>query len=254
MPTAPRTFLVAACAAALLAGIPLSAGAETADELIAKHIAARGGYERLRAVETMRIARTYGTFGGNLAVVITKKRPALLRIEQTLPDGRTVVRGVSASTAWDTTPDGKSTTRPPATATETREIDADFDGLLVGYREKGHTVEYRGPERTGGVDTHKLQITLGSGAVRTIYLDAETYLERKQVGTMTLPQGRKATVTLTFGDYRDVDGLQFPFAIDEERDAYPVQTLAIYTERIELNVPVTDEAFEPPVAPGASSP
>jgi hypothetical protein len=57
------------------------------DALVAKHIAARGGYERLAAVKTMRIVRTHGTFGGNIPVVITKARPARLRVEQTCPTG-----------------------------------------------------------------------------------------------------------------------------------------------------------------------
>jgi hypothetical protein len=179
--------------------------------------------------------------------VITRKRPQLLRVEQALPGGRTATRGVNASSAWDVAPDGTLSERSPEWAAETREIDADFDGLLVDYREKGHGVEYLGPERVGGVDAHTLKVTLRSGAVRTIYLDAATFLERKQVGTMTLPPGTdKAEVVLSFSDYRDVNGLKFPYAIDEERSAFPVQTLAIYTEKIELDVPVQDSAFEKP--------
>ena len=68
--------------------------------------------------------------------------------------------------------------------------------------------------------------------MRHVYLDATTYLERKQEGTMTLPDG-KVPVILTFGDWRDVEGVKFPFAIDEERVSFPPQTFAIYTERIE---------------------
>ena len=115
-----------------------------------------------------------------------------------------------------------------------RELDGDFDGFLVDYKAKGHAVEYVGREKAGGIDTHKLKVTLKSGAVRHVYLDAATFLERKQEGTMTLPDG-KVPVIITFGDWRDVDGVKFPFAIDEERVSFPPQTFAIYTERIELN-------------------
>jgi hypothetical protein len=244
-----RVLLHAACAATLVVLSAPALPAESVDELIARHIAARGGYERLMAVQTMRITRTHGTFGGNVPVVVTRQRPALLRVEQRLPNGRTVARGVNATAAWDTTPDGKVTERSAEAAADTRAIDADFDGLLVDYRKKGHTVAYAGRDRTGGVDTHKLAVTLSTGAVRTVFLDASTYLERKQVGTLTMPQGQAVPVTLTFGDYREVEGIMMPFAIDEERDAFPVQTIAIYVEKVELNVPVDPSAFEPPRAP-----
>jgi hypothetical protein len=70
---------------------------------------------------------------------------------------------------------------------------------------------------------------------------------------MTMPQGQKVPVTLTFSDYRNVDGIELPFAIDEERESFPVQTIAIYTEKIELNVPVDEAAFTPP-APAETRP
>jgi hypothetical protein len=231
------------------AGLPSILHAQTVEEIVARHIAARGGYERLKAVQSMRIVRTYGTFGANIPVVITKKRPALLRIDQTLPNGRTAARGVTGSVAWDRSPDGKVSERQPEAAAEARDIDADFDGLLVDYEKKGHKVAYTGRERIGGVDTHRLDVTLASGGTRIVYLDAESFLERRQVGSMTLPQGNtRVEVVLTFSDYRDVAGVKFPFAIDEERNAFPVQTIAIYTERIELDVPADDTMFAKPAS------
>jgi hypothetical protein len=229
--------------------LPSVVHAQSVEEIVARHIAARGGYERLKAVQSMRIVRTYGTFGANIPVVLTKKRPALLRIDQTLPNGRTAARGVTGSVAWDRSADGKVSERQPEAAAEARDIDADFDGLLVDYEKKGHKVSYKGRERIGGVDTHRLDIALASGGTRIVYLDAESFLERRQVGSMTLPQGNtRAEVVLTFSDYRDVGGLKFPFAIDEERNAFPVQTIAIYTERIELDVPVDDAVFARPAS------
>ena len=49
--------------------------------------------------------------------------------------------------AWDQAPDGTVTERPPEVAAEARELDADFDGLLVDYAQKGHTLAYAGRER-----------------------------------------------------------------------------------------------------------
>ncbi len=216
------------------------ASAQSVDELIQKNIEARGGAARLAQVTSVRIKRIYGTFGGNIPVTITKKRSGLYRTDQAMPGRPTVIRGLDAAGAWESI-DGKVARRPSEQEIEVREFDADFDGMLMDYKAKGHTVTLAGREKTGGIDTYKLTVTLKSGAVRHVYLDAATFLERKHVGTVTLPSG-KVPVVITFSDWRDVEGVKFPFAIDEERDSFPPQTFAIYTERIELNPPV-DEAF-----------
>ena len=226
--------------ALIVAAISTSASAQTADDLIQKYVAARGGAVRLAAVNTIRIVRTYGTFGGNIPVTITKKRSGLYRTDQALAGRPTVARGLDATGAWESV-NGKVTRRPADQELELRELDGDFDGFLVDYKAKGHAVEYVGREKAGGIDTFKLKVTLKSGAIRYVYLDSTTYLERKQEGTMTLPDG-KVPVILTFGDWRDVDGVKFPFAIDEERVSFPPQTFAIYTDRIELN-PTVDAAL-----------
>jgi hypothetical protein len=236
---------------------PLSAGpalAQTVDELVAKHIEARGGYEKLKAIDTLKITRTIATPFTSVEVVTYKKRPNLLRIEQT-PKGQTtaIPRGVNAAGAWDVA-QGKVMLRPEPLAIEGREIDGDFDGLLVDWKEKGHTVTYEGREKVGTTDTYKLNVTTKSGVVREVYLDTATYLEAQIVGKVRLPQMDPKTkdfryndTILTFSDYRKVDGVMFPFAIDEERTGGPItQSLATFTSRIEVNVPMEDSLFEAP--------
>ena len=66
-----RTIALALCLAA-----PLSTSAQTVDEIVAKHLEARGGLDRLRAIRTVRtIAHE---LEGNFAVV-EEKRPNLIR-------------------------------------------------------------------------------------------------------------------------------------------------------------------------------
>ncbi len=231
-------------AAGLLAAAASPLAAQTADELIARNIEARGGAARLATLNTVRIQRTYGTFGANIPVTVTKKRSGLYRTDQQLPGRPLVARGLDPHGAWEWI-DGKVSERPAEQATELRELDADFDGFLVDYKAKGHAVESLGRTRIGGVDTHKLKVTLKSGAVRYVYLDAATFLERRHEGTMTLPSG-PVPVIITFSDWRDVEGIRFPFAIDEERNSFPPQTYAIYTEKVELNPPVEDAFFARP--------
>lgn len=244
---------IAVTACGFVAGAT-AASAQTVDELVAKHVTARGGYEKLKAIDTLKITRTIATPFTSVQVVMFKKRPNLLRIEQT-PKGQTQasVRGINAEAAWDVA-QGKVITRPEAIALEGREIDGDFDGLLVDWKEKGHTVTFEGKDKVGLNDAYKLKVTTKGGTVREVYLDANTFLEAQVVGTVRLPaldprtkQHRSYLTTIVFSDYRDVNGVKVPFSIDEERIEGPItQSFAIYTEKVEANVPMEDSLFAPP--------
>ena len=247
-----RLPLSIAVAAALLTFIAPPSAAQTVDELVAKNIAARGGMDKIKAIDTLKITRTVATgIGNNVRVIIYKKRPQLYRGEQgpAQPDATLIPRGVNADDAWDTV-QGKITTRPEPAETETREIDADFDGLLVDWKQKGHTISFDGQEALPGGEAHKLKVTTKSGVVRTVYLDAKTGLERRHTGVMTLPNGRKLDIVIDFSNWKDVSGVKFAFDINEDRvdpkGAAPAQSLVTYTEKIEANVPVEDALFATP--------
>ena len=229
--------------------------AQTVDDIVAKHIAARGGMDKLKAIQTLKITRTVATgIGNNVRVIIYKKRPALYRGEQgpAQPAGAPLTpRGVNADDAWDIAQGGQVTLRPDALENETRDIDADFDGLLIDWKAKGHTVTFAGKEALPGGDTLKLQVKTKNGIERTIYLDATTYLDRRHTGYLTLANGRR-DVVIDFSNWQDVNGVKFPFDITEDRTGgqAPVQSLVVYTEKIEANTPMDDALFATPKSAG----
>jgi hypothetical protein len=228
--------------------VPGVIGAQTADELVARHIEARGGYEKLKAVTTIKITRTVATPFSDVRVILYRKRPQLFRAEQgpAQPGAALTARGINADGAWDTT-QGKIVMRSEAAAAEARDLDADFDGLLVDWRQKGHTVTFEGKETLPAGEAYKLRVKTKSGAERIIYLDARTYLERRQTGTLNLPGGRQFNVVLDFDNYRDVNGVKFPFDINEDRTGKePSLSYVTYTEKVEINLPMDDSLFAPP--------
>lgn len=235
---------VTRCALAALSLLAASsAAAQTIDDIVARHVEARGGYERLKAIETMKITRTVATPFSDLKVVVYKKRPHLFRLEQTPPGQPAIPRGIGTSEAWDTV-QGKVVVRPPQSFAELRDLDGDFEGLLVNWKEKGHSVVLEGKETLPGGDVYKLNVTTKSGASGHIYLDAKTYLDRRHVN---LTGNRQVQVVVDFGGWRDVNGVKFPFDISEERTGKgPVQSLVTYTEKIEVNVPIDDALFAAP--------
>jgi hypothetical protein len=252
----------AAAAAAVLLAVPASA--QSVDEIVARHLEARGGYEKIKAIQSLKITRTVATPFTSVKVVVFKKRPALVRFEQTAAGQTTVARGINADAVWDTGPGGKITTRAAQFASEARDIDADFDGLLVDWKEKGHTVILEGKESMTGWQGYNLKVTTKSGVVRHIYIDTTTYLDRRHAGTVTLPPPpnapagappRQFNFVSDFSDWKEINGVKFAFAIDEDREGPrdPAQSFATYTEKIEANIPMEDALFGPPAAPSGGN-
>ena len=259
-----RLSFIAAGALVSLALAP-GAPAQNVDDLVAKHVAARGGYDKLRAVQTIKITRTVATPFSNVKVVIYKKRPNLFRAEQTSPNQPMVPRGINAEAAWDWWWALKriggtfAGLQPPMSASsaaaETRDIDGDFDGLLVDWKDKGHTVTFEGKEPVSGADAYKLKVTTKAGAVRYVYLDAKAYLERRQTGQVVLANNRRENTVIDFSNYKAIDAVQFPFNIDEDRTGPQIaQSFATYTEKIELNLPMDDALFATPQTPAIGTP
>ena len=246
-------YFVAAAAVAAAALLPLEGQAQSLDEIVARHIEARGGQDKLQAIQTLKLTRTVATGIGNpIKVVLYKKRPNLVRFEQgpTQPGATLIPRGISADAAWDIV-QGKPVARPAQIAAEARDVDGDFDGLLVDWKDKGHTVTVDGREKLPGGEAFKLLATLKSGLKRTIYVDTKTYLERRHTGVLNLPGGRQFDVTITFDNWRDVEGVKFPFDITEERTGKePVVSLVTYTEKIEINTQRHEPIFARPGTSG----
>ena len=99
-----------------LVGAPASALAQTVDEIVARHIAARGGKDKLAAIQTVKMTRTVASgIGTTLKVIVYKKRPALMRIEQgpAQPGAAMTPRGINGEAVWDMA-QGKVVPRPAA--------------------------------------------------------------------------------------------------------------------------------------------
>ena len=255
-----ESFRAVAMSAALVVVCAAPLRAQSVDDVIARHIAARGGIEKLRAIQTLKITRTVVTPFSTINLVAYKKRPNLYRAEQAAPGQPSIARGVNAEGAWDGGPGGKAVMRPQGLGAEMRDLEADFDGLLIDWQAKGHTVTLDGKVPMPPGEAYKLTVKTKSGAERTIYLDATTYLDRRHTGVLNLPPSpaavkqlgdaappRRFDVVIDYGGWRPVEGVMFPFDLSEERTSNePVQSLVSYTKSIEVNVPLEDAFFATP--------
>ena len=222
--------------------------AQTVDEIIAKNVQARGGMEKLKAVQSIKSTANMSMGPGMEAPgVLFQKRPALARLDFTV-QGLTATQAYDGKGAWQIMPFTGKKDAEPMSADETKEVEemADLDGPLVDYKSKGHQVELLGKEKVEGTDAYKIKATLKNGDVQTIYIDADSFLEIQEETKRTV-RGSEQLVESAIGDYKDVDGVLFPFAIESGvKGSQEKQKLTI--TKIELNVPVDDSVFKMPAA------
>ena len=127
--------------------------------------------------------------------------------------------------------------------------DADLDGPLVGWREKGHRVEYLGTEDVDGTPAHKLRVTLKDGDTQYVYLDPDAWLEIRVV-TESHVRGVEQVTETDLGAYEQVAGVLIPFSIESGPKGRP-RGQRITVERAEPNVEADEASFHIP-AKGAA--
>src|SRR6266436_5020925 len=153
-----------------------TAPSQTAEELVQKNIEAKGGMEKMKAIKTVRLTGKLDGGGGFTAVVGQEnKRPNQGRETFTL-QGMTQVQAYDGSTAWQIRPFGGRKDPQLMGEDDVRDllIDADLDGPLVDYKEKGNKVDYLGHDIVDGDDALRLKVTLKNGDIIYYYLDPDT--------------------------------------------------------------------------------
>jgi hypothetical protein len=220
--------------------------AQTAEELVAKNLQARGGIEKIKAISTLRM--TGKLMQGPLAIQFSRIAiaPNLVRDAATI-QGMTQIQAYDGSSGWQISPfEGR---KDPELLGEDdlRELteEADFYGPLIDYQKKDNRIEYLGHDTVDGDDAYRLKVTLANGDIIYYYLDPDTYLEIRTEKTQFIRGSVRDTFT-NLGSYKLVAGVYFPFSIESGSKRNPGDAVNITLDKIEANTPVDAQQFKMP--------
>lgn len=243
---------LAAMAAVALLSISAGAAAQgvpSVDDLISRNLKARGGEEKLRSLNSMRITGKVSVQGMELPMIVTAKRPNLMRQEMQIQDKK-VVTAFDGEKAWMINPmmGADAPQEVPGPQGEIARDQADFDGPFIDYKTKGNAIELVKGEAADGSDkladgtkVYKLKVTRKSGRSQTYYLDADSGIELRT--TSQIDQGGQTfTIDTELADYRSVDGVMVPHSVRNLMNGQPMMTMTV--EKAEFNVPVEDSLFK----------
>jgi hypothetical protein len=225
---------------------PALVAAQTLDEIVERHVKARGGREALAAVKTVRMSGRAIAGPGRQAIVRREvARPGRVRTEFVF-QGTTGVYAWDGTVGWRVSPlDGRPEPEALSDAETALTVEqADIDGPLVDWQAKGHALELAGSDALPGGLAHRLKLRLRSGAERQVWVDAATGLVVRTQSTRIL-RGRDLALETDFGDYRETGGVSFARSIETGVRGRP-RRLRIVVESVATNVPLDEARFQMP--------
>ena len=191
------------------------AQAQTADEVINKHIDSLGGKEKIEKIQNVVMEGSLTIQGAPIAVIITQVQGKLSR-QDINAMGMKGYDFVSDKEGWTFMPFQGMQKPEPKTAEDVKESQSDLDiaGSLYNYAAKGHKVELLGKEDVEGTECHKLKLTLATGKEVTYFIDPTSYLvvrtkEKKKFN------GQEMELSVDYSDYKNVEGVKMAYSITQ---------------------------------------
>lgn len=213
--------------------------AQTADEIIDKHIAAIGGKEKWLKLKSVQMEGTMNVMGREVGVKLTGVHNIGSRQDISVAGMNGYM--ISTPTAgWMYMPfQGQTKPEPvPADAVKAGLDDLDLQGNLIDYKAKGHTVEYLGTEDIEGTECHKLKVTRKNSGDQTLFIDAETFYIIR-TSTKVNMNGQEVESKVDMSDYRDVNGIKLAFSVSQ-----PFGTVVMTS--VKVNEAVDEKIFADP--------
>jgi len=222
----------------LLISTAFFSNAQTADEIISKHIEAIGGADAWRKVNSIKMEGSLQVQGANVSMTQTVLNGKGNRQDITVM-GMNGYIILSPTSGWIFMPFNGQAAPEAMTAEQVAESQAELDaqGNLIDYAAKGHTVEYLGKDDVEGTECFKLRVNLKSGKPETLFLDTKSYLIIRSISVQKA-NGQEAEITTNFSNYEKLpEGIFMSKSI-----GLPFGELNI--NKIVINDPVDESIFK----------
>ena len=220
--------------------------AQTAEDIIAKHIAATGGDKWTKVSSMKNEAKITADGSPNMVIgmTMTVVRDKALRMDVSVM-GMTQSSAISGDKGWSTNPFAGKNDPEPMTADQVKSMleMTDVDGALVGYKEKGYTVEYVGTEDVDGTEAQKIKVDKGNKKVEYCFFDPATSYQIKSIQVEEV-DGKQVEGATVYSNFKTQDGLVFPFTMQQSNPMMGNSTITLTT--VTINPTVDEKIFEMP--------
>ena len=218
--------------------------AQNLDEVLKSYFDANG-QENLLKINNMSLYGKLVQGGLEIPFIQRIARPASFRMEATL-QGLTLVQTYNGKEGWTINPFAGVTDPQPFTEDELKntKYQADLDGMLWNWKEKGYTVTLEGEDEVEGTKCFKVKIETKEGDVFTQYIDADSYMQIRSHSKIKV-QDNETEADTFYSNYMQVGGMAIPGKISTLVGGQVVNT--IVTDSVQIDAKLDPAIFEKPV-------
>ena len=222
-----------------------SVHAQTADQIINKHITAMGGKDKLSKLKAIHMDMSMQMMGNDVPSSVTIVEGKGFRSESEV-QGQKIIQVVTDTGGWMLNPMMGATTPQPIPAEQAKQAAGQIyaTGPFYNYAARGNKVELQGQEKVGDVNAYKLKVTSGDSSETTYYMDPTTYYIIEVVRSGEV-MGNPITITVTNSDFQKTpEGYVVPRTV--QTDMGGQFSLTAKVTKIDINPPVDATLFEMP--------
>ena len=221
--------------------------AQSVDDIVSKSLSAKGGIEKIKALQSQRLTGQIWLGGGGSAnpFVASLERPGKIRVEIVI-NNQNILQINNGTEGWVINPFSGSDAPVAMTDDEFKNTSssADLDGPLVDYKEGKNKIELLGIENVEGKPAYKLFVKQANGQTRYDYIDSASYLEVKWEGNI-MNNGKENPSESLFHNYKSVEGIMYSFEIISDSPG-GTNKQKITFDKIEVNPKLDGSTFNQP--------
>lgn len=237
----------------LMAMSNYQAHAQNVDEIINNYFENTGGIAAWENLKGIKINAKINQGGTEIPFEIVQMADGRQFTIITL-QGNKIKTGVfDGTTLWNTNFQTMKPEKADAESTEIMKLGAnDFPEALFHYKDKGYKAELLDKEMIDGTDCYKIRLTkepqtIDGQQVEDVtyyYIDTDNFIILAMESEIKTGQGKGMISQVKLSDYEEVNGLYFPFSMEQGIKDGQSQPLII--ESIVTNPRVSDSDFSFP--------
>ncbi|HEY6978316.1 MAG TPA: hypothetical protein VH396_18590 [Chitinophagaceae bacterium] len=229
---------------AIFAFLATAIYAQSADDIINKHLNAVGGKELLTKITSLYMEVSSQVMGNEMKGTVTVLNGKGYKSESDF-NGQAIIQCITDTAGWMVNPMAGITqpTAMPGDAYKTGKFQIDIEPML-NYAAKGYKAELLGTDTAGSVNAYKIKLTTPDSLAFTFFIDPSTYYTVKTTFSGEV-MGQSVDIISNYSDYKKTDfGFIFPYTVDTNFNGQFSYTTTI--TKVEINKPVDPSIFAMP--------
>lgn len=202
------------------------------------------GQDKLTSVNSMKTTGKTIAQGMELDFNIFTQRPEKFKLEVDI-QGAKMIQAFDGEKGWFVAPWTGSLDPIEISGVQLKSIkqQANMDGMLYNYAEKGYTTELLGKEDMEGTEVFKIKQTDKDGDIYYYFIDAENFVLLKTSSKVKMGESEIESETF-YSNYKEFEGMLMAYSFESKTNGQTMSQINI--ETVELNPEIDPAIFTMP--------